>query len=214
MSNKSNRRVTLPEHTDISSKTDNSSPQSMPQRVIFEKRAKRINNMKYNPSERHKRQLHRLRTSLRYKTRDKRQHIFDPLIRRKAKHINNFHKKGSMWLENTSFIGESTGAESSKNRENTLKSKLDKMNNISSGYGDIRKLIEKKKARIRSAHPIMKHNFNPVGPNLNTSLTFSKKESKQYSNANLNRSSRQCKVQHAWLLRQNYTYGQEKVSWC
>lgn len=48
------------------------------------------------------------------------------------------------------------GGRTSKNRDLMLNSKLDKSSNISSGYGEILKLIKRKKARIQSAHPVMK----------------------------------------------------------
>lgn len=71
----------------------------------------------------------------------------------------------------------STQANTSKNRDQMLKSKLEQTKNFSSGYGDIVNLIKKKKQRIQSAHPIMNKNtsFKQMRFNMKSSFTFNQK---------------------------------------
>jgi hypothetical protein len=141
-------------------------PDPYPKKTIFERKNKNMNS-RYATKEKlaqfrsdlqKKKADYKLRTSIN-KTRDKRQHVFDPITKRKSKYLGHFDKKHSIKLDrlnqtNTSSIKE---GRTSKNLDYIPNQRLDKSSNISSGYGDILKLIRRKKARIQSAHPVMKH---------------------------------------------------------
>lgn len=168
LSNKGNKRVTMPEYDrEAFSQLEESSPKSLPKKILFEKRGKatapryatRAKLLEYTKNMKQKKSMQKMRESLRNKTKNKRNHIFDPLVRRKAKHIHNYNRKYSAKGEQPTYdTTNSTQEGTSKYRDRMLRSKLNQSNNISSGYGDIRKLIEKKKGRIQSAHPVMKQN--------------------------------------------------------
>lgn len=116
-----------------------------------------------------------MRTSLRNKTRDKRNHIFDPLIRKKAKHLSNFQKKHSIKVSDAyQNLTNSTNDGTGSNFDNFIKSGLEQTKNFNSGYGDIGNIVKTKKARIMSANPIMNKNrlCKKVGSNLHTSFNL------------------------------------------
>jgi hypothetical protein len=107
---------------------------------------------------------YKLRRSMGNKTRGRHQHVFDPIIKRKSKYLGHFDKKNSMKFHrlnqtNTSSIIENR---TSKMLDYIPNQRLDKSSNISSGYGDILKLIRRKKARIQSAHPVMRHDQTQI----------------------------------------------------
>jgi hypothetical protein len=161
---------TIAEYSDINtdSQIKYSSPKNLPKKTIVEKRSKvgsghgtREKMIKFRSDLQKKNVDNKLRRSLKENTRDKRLQALDPLIKRKEKHFSGFvNKKNSMKVEKLNHTNPSSilGSRTGKNRDLMLNSKLDKSGNISSGYGEILKLIKKKKARIQSAHPIMKQN--------------------------------------------------------
>lgn len=70
--------------------------------------------------------------------------------------------------------------------------------NISSGYGEIVKMIQKKKARIQSAHPVLRQNvtLRKMHSNLSPSFTYSKrdKSSRPASSVKINMSDYLTKI--------------------
>lgn len=94
LTTKGNRRVTLNYNTEIYSQAECSSPVSLPKKTLFEKRSQRTRDKKmyhgrikeFRQELRKKKNAQKMRESLNSKTKDKRRHIFDPLIKRKAKH--------------------------------------------------------------------------------------------------------------------------------
>mmetsp|Transcript_11754 Transcript_11754/g.10388 ORF Transcript_11754/g.10388 Transcript_11754/m.10388 type:complete len:177 (+) Transcript_11754:449-979(+) len=111
-----------------------------------------------------------LSKSLRARTRDNKLRIYKPLIRKKAKHAKNFNKKHSMRVDSLNYVPTETTLNEYRNRNQTRGIKIEKSSNISSGYGDITKIIkDNKKNRIQSAHPVAKQNKNC---NLTTSYTL------------------------------------------
>lgn len=100
------------------------------------------------------------------KTRDKRMHIFDPLIRRKAQHLEYLNsKKQSVQNEKlNNTCTNSTQEGSIKNRDIILHHDQAKPN-----YDDYSQRYSTKKGRIQSAHPIMSQK-RPGGFNGNPTL--------------------------------------------
>jgi len=171
---------------DVVSQPHRSSPGSQPKRRLFKiKENWNVNKNTRNKiygirnNSRRRKSANKSRQSAAFR-RDKVNHILDPLIRRKAKHLKLFNKKNSMKMEVPIWYEtiNSTQCGTSKNREHRINSKLDMPNHYNSGYGEIINIIQRKKARIQSAHPVIK---NKVGLKthtsiLDTSYTFSKRE--------------------------------------
>lgn len=94
LTTKGDRRVTLNCKTEIYSQAERSSPVSLPRKMLFEKRSQRTGEKKihhgrikeFRQELRKKKNAQKMRESLRNKTKDKRRHIFDPLVKRKLKH--------------------------------------------------------------------------------------------------------------------------------
>ena len=139
-----------------------SSPISFPHKIIIEKKDRRrgkqsfessnkIENANYESNE--VRQLNENRYSTRNKIREKRHRIFDNLLRRKIENAQKHECKGH--LRNKHEYNPSINIQSrfSKQKEDSARSKLNSRN---IGYGEIVKIIQKKKTRIQSAHPVMK----------------------------------------------------------
>ena len=150
------------ERDDSLSIINKSSSINSPQRVIIEKSENRKLKQKFENNKNHDTYLtkdefkraKKMRNSLRNKTRDKRNRVFDPLIKRKCEHAKAFGKKNSLAVDRKYNDTKTTYVGLNKRREKSIRSKNDH-NYIWSGYGDVLKLI-KKKARIHSAHPQIK----------------------------------------------------------
>jgi len=75
-----------------------------------------------------------------------------------------------MRVDSLNYVPTETTLNEYRNRNQTRGIKIEKSSNISSGYGDITKIIkDNKKNRIQSAHPVAKQNKNC---NLTTSYTL------------------------------------------
>lgn len=145
-------KATIPEYREDSlSQADRSSPSSLPKKTLFEKRQHRMipkfvsNNRAIECKSKQRKSNRKCRKSLENRYKDKKGHIFDPLIRRKARHLKNFQKKHSMKMElpETHHTIASTHAGTSKNRDNVIRSKLDMTKNYTSGYSQLKKLLQK-----------------------------------------------------------------------
>lgn len=117
------------------------------------------------------------------KTRSKNNKIsfLNPLIRQKEKELERFNKKHSMEVDSYKFATNDTTIRdyTRANRNMNISSRMDKCSNISSGYGDIMKMLKKnsKKNRIQSAHPIKQYDYlKKNNSNLTTSFTYNQKQ--------------------------------------
>lgn len=174
-------KIQIHEIEDVTSINNKSSSIQSPQRVIIEKAHSR--KAKQNFENYHQSQgfsiekddfpkSKKIKLSLKNKTRDRHNTIFDPLIRRKIEHSKAFNKKNSLAVERKQNDTKTTYSRFGQRREKSIRSKNDH-SHIHSGYGDILKMI-KKKARIQSAHPRIKESItlNKLSTTLQESLTY------------------------------------------
>ena len=181
------------ENVDSSVLLNKSSTFNLPRRIIIEKHNRHkdkryIDTSKYinhsHNSHDEENAINQSRYSTRNKIREKRSKIFRNLLQPKD-------RKGKLSQNNSNLrnINEyhplsNTQSRISKQQETTSRSKLNCRN---VGYGEIYKLIQKKKTRIQSAHPIAKElaMHNKLSTNLNESYTFHQKipESRPISSA-------------------------------
>ena len=86
-----------------------------------------------------------LRQSLRNKMNNKPNYIFDSLVKKKGKYLDFQQKKNSMKIGNLKYnLDSSVGGFTGKSKNINIRLKAEKPSYISSGYGDITKIINRK----------------------------------------------------------------------
>lgn len=174
-------KIHISENDEEASINNKSSSIHSPQRVIIEKAYIRKAKQRFESYNRNQdssiskdehQKAKKMRLSLKTKTRDKQNKIFDPLLRRKIDHGKAFSKKSSYAGERRYNDTNTTYSQLGQRKDKSLRNKNDH-GHIHSGYGDILKMI-KRKARIQSAHPRIKPSItlNKLSANLQETMTY------------------------------------------
>lgn len=166
-------------NVDTSAILNKSSPINMPRRIIIEKHKHRkdkrsVDSTKYvnhSNNGRGDNTFSRSRYSTRNKTREKRNKIFSNLLRPNGRQGKLSHNNSNLRNQNGCYPLSNTHNRVHEPQDTSSRAKLNSRN---VGYGEVFKLIQKKKTRIQSAHPIMKElaMHNKDSTNLNESYTF------------------------------------------